>query len=162
DSGEPPRERTGEVRQALPIPIVVKDDGTFDPPSLTINEGETVQWVGEHGALAPTDNITRIAVVPYTWTKEQICAAVTPPARACGPRWREFIFPGPKGRGLWGIYGRTRKGRGYIETATPAAPATATTCAAVLGAGYDTVKVRVTQAGGVTTYHFLCDGPPTA
>jgi hypothetical protein len=98
------------------VTVTVKADGTFDPPSLQINEGDTVDWVGDQFAFTHTDAIARIGLPGPFHTRDQVCGAT-----AGGPTewvWPGLDFYGPKRKGLSGIYALGPQGHGSIEVST--------------------------------------------
>ncbi|MCP3138168.1 hypothetical protein [Pyxidicoccus xibeiensis] len=105
---------------ACSVPTIkVNLDGTFDPPTLDINEGEAVLWVREDGVpFSTTDAIARIGEPGPAHTREQLCGTVAGgPSEAEGAP--EENLSGPTRLGLSGIHVLGPQGYGYIETSHP-------------------------------------------
>ena len=103
--------------------ITLHDDGTFDPPTLAINEGDVVYWAradaaGDDLFFATTDAIARIGLPPADETKEQVCGAAAGGSSATVSATPEVNFSGPKRKGISGIHVLAPQGHGYIETST--------------------------------------------
>jgi hypothetical protein len=96
--------------------ITVNADGTFTPQTLHIDEGDTVEWVGNGFSFTHTDAIARIGLPGPTHTHDQICGVT-----AGGPSdwvWPGLDFYGPKRKGISGIHAMGPQGYGFIETTT--------------------------------------------
>ena len=96
--------------------VTVNADGTFTPQTLRIDEGDTVEWVGNGFDFTHTDAIARIGLPGAFHTRDQVCGAT-----AGGPNaevWPGLDFYGPKRKGLSGIYALGPQGYGSIETST--------------------------------------------
>jgi hypothetical protein len=103
--------------------ITIREDGTFDPPTLEINEGDAVFWVREDANGNPvffttTDAIARIGQPAADETKDQICGAVAGGSSEPVTGLRGADFSGPKRQGLSGIHVLGPQGHGFIETTT--------------------------------------------
>jgi hypothetical protein len=133
--------------------VAVNADGTFSPPTLHIDEGDTVMWVGNGFSFTHTDAIARIGLPGAQHTREQICGV--DPGGPSDWVWPEFDFYGPKRKGISGIHALGPQGHGFIEAATANL---AGDCASELNPGglpdvrYQTIRSETVSG----TKHLLC------
>lgn len=114
--------------------ITVHRDGTFDPQTLEINEGDMVIWAGNGFTFANTDAIARIGLPHAAERKSLICGAAAGGTNENITLIPEVNFSGPKRKGISGIYVLAPEGHGHIETSTSNLTAT---CNDVLDSGND-------------------------
>jgi hypothetical protein len=96
--------------------VTVNADGTFTPRTLRIDEGDTVEWVGNGVDFTNTDAIARIGLPGPSHTRDQVCGVTAGgPSAEAGPG---LDFSGPKRKGLSGIHALGPQGHGSIETST--------------------------------------------
>lgn len=96
--------------------VRINADGTFNPQTFEIDEGDTVLWLGDGFLFSTTDAIARIGPPDVSHTQDQICGTV-----AGGPTEAETgivgaDFSGPKRKGISGIHALGPQGYGFIET----------------------------------------------
>lgn len=96
--------------------VRVNADGTFTPQTLDIDEGDTVEWVGNGFDFTHTDAIARIGLPGPSHTRDQVCGVAA--GGPTGEVWPGLDFYGPKRKGLSGIYALGPQGRGSIEAST--------------------------------------------
>ena len=147
--------------------VSIHENGTFEPETLEINEGDIVYWtvrevIDEQTVddipLATTDAIARIGLPGADETREQTCGAVAGGSSEPVTSIPEVNFSGPKRKGISGIHVLAPQGYGNIETSTSDLTAT---CNDVLVDPDDDGNVRYGTVRTVTdtvasTLHLLC------